>query len=30
MKIRHNLAALTFDEMLYNFSKAGMENLAKT
>ena len=30
MKIRHNLAASTFDEMSYNFSKAGMENLTKT
>ena len=30
MKIRNNLTALAFNEMLYNFSKAGMENLAKT
>jgi hypothetical protein len=30
MKIRNNLTASTFNEMLYTFSKAGMENLAKT
>lgn len=30
MKIRNNLTASTFHEMSYNFSKAGMENLAKT
>jgi hypothetical protein len=29
MKIRDNLTASTFDEISYNFSKAGMENLAK-
>jgi len=30
MKIRNNLTASTFHEMSHNFSKAGMENLAKT
>jgi hypothetical protein len=30
MKIRNNLTAPSFDEMSYNFSKAGMKNLAKT
>ena len=30
MKIRNNLTVSTFHEMSYNFSKAGMENLAKT
>ena len=30
MKIRNNLTASTFHEMSYNFSKAGMKNLAKT
>ncbi len=30
MKIRNNLTASTFHEMSYNFSKAGMESLAKT
>ena len=30
MKIRNNLAASTFNEMSYNFSKAGIENLANT
>ncbi|KAF8503812.1 hypothetical protein F5888DRAFT_1631689 [Russula emetica] len=29
MKIRNNLTASTFHEMSYNFSKVGMENLAK-
>ena len=29
MKIRNNLTALAFNEMAYNFSKAGMENLAR-
>src|SRR5258707_13798993 len=29
MKIRNNLTASTFHEILYNFSKAGMESLAK-
>ena len=29
MKIRNNLTASTFHEMSYNFSKAGMKNLAK-
>jgi len=29
MKIRNNLTALAFDEMAYNFSKAGMLNFAK-
>jgi hypothetical protein len=30
MKIRNNLTASTFNEMAYNFSKSGMETLAKT
>jgi len=30
MKMRNNLTALAFDEMAYNFSKAGMLNFAKT
>ena len=30
MKMRNNLTALAFDEMVYNFSKAGMLNFAKT
>jgi Transposase family tnp2 len=30
MKIRNNLTASTFHEMSYNFSKAGMKNLAET
>jgi hypothetical protein len=30
MKIRNNLTTSTFHEMSYNFSKTGMENLAKT
>ena len=30
LKIRNNLTASTFHEMSYNFSKAGMMNLAKT
>jgi len=30
MKIRNNLTASAFNEMAYNFSKAGMENLART
>jgi len=29
MKMRNNLTALAFDEMVYNFSKAGMLNFAK-
>jgi hypothetical protein len=29
IKIKNNLTALTFHEMLYNFSKVGMESLAK-
>ena len=29
MKIRNNLTALAFNEVAYNFSKAGMENLAR-
>ena len=30
IKIKNNLTTLTFYEMSYNFSKVGMENLAKT
>jgi len=30
MKIRNNLTTLAFNEMAYNFFKAGMENLART
>jgi len=29
MMLRNNLTALSFDEMLYTFSNAGMETLAK-
>jgi len=29
MKMRNNLTALAFDEMAYNFSKAGLLNFAK-
>jgi len=29
IKMRNNLTALAFDEMVYNFSKAGMLNFAK-
>jgi len=30
MMLRNNLTTLSFDEMLYTFSNAGMETLAKT
>jgi len=30
MKIRNNLTILAFNEIAYNFSKAGIENLTRT
>jgi hypothetical protein len=30
MKIRNNLTAMAFDELVHQFSKAGMETLTKT